>query len=169
VRNLFAGPVRITTWFPQATLVYPGPTIQNATELYMLRVRVPRVADWRPMVIFGGGPQLTGISRRLYADRWLSFAVGENAVANPVVDAVSGQRTAVLKPEYGVFLDRDGSLLTSLDVRLGETEQVVANVYPGVFRIGSYSPGFLVEYLKTRQVRVGIVGSFGLGIGAGPR
>jgi len=173
MRNLFGGSVRLTNWFPQATLTFPDrnlrdATLQNATEVYMIRTKLPGTDTWRLMAIFGGA-QVIGLSRRMYADRWLTVAAGEDPAENPVIDTVTGQETVLLQPNYGAYFDRDGSLLASLVVRTERSERVILNVYPGVLQLGSLSPGLMAEFMKTGQLRVGIVSGFGLGIGTGPR
>ena len=86
-----------------------------------------------------------------------------------IVDPETGQRTVVLAPSAGIFWDRDGSLLASLLVRAGRTEAATLNVHPGVVRIAGYSPGLWAQWLRSRQLRVGLATELGLGVGVGPR
>jgi hypothetical protein len=166
VRDAFSGRLRLTNWFPQATLAFPSQTLQNSTELYMMRARLGGADNWRPMVTFGGS-QLVGVSRRVRGENWLTLAAGEDPAANPVIDPLTGEQTVTLLPNYGAFVDRDGSLLFDLLVRPKRTEWVLINVYPGAMSVGTFAPGLMMEYLATHQARLGIAGRFGLGLGYG--
>lgn len=167
VQRLVIEHVEMTNWPGQPTLQFPDRTAENVQMTAMLRVRLPRTTNWRAMTTFGSA-FLLGVSRAQREGHWISLAAGLDPRDNPIVDPETGQRTVVLAPSAGIFWDRDGSLLASLLVRAGRTEAATLNVHPGVVRIAGYSPGLWAQWLRSRQLRVGLATELGLGVGVGP-
>lgn len=164
VQKLFSTHVEMTNWPGQPALTFPGPALQNMQMTAMVRGRLPWVDDWRPMMTVGAA-FLLGVSRRAGGDDWLSLAAGWDPAENPVVDPLTGKKTVVLNPNAGLFWDRDGSLLASLIVRARREEHVLLNVYPGVVKIGGYSPGLWAQSVEGGGVRFGVATTWGIGIG----
>lgn len=164
VQRLFSTHLEMTNWPGQPALTFPGPTLQNMQMTALVRGKVPRVPDWRPMTTVGAA-FLLGVSRRAGENDWISVAAGWDPALNPVVDTVTGKKTVVLHPNAGLFWDRDGSLLASVIVRLDRQEPVLINVHPGVVRLGGFSPGLWAQLLEGGGVRVGVATPWGFGVG----
>jgi hypothetical protein len=108
---------------------------------------------------------LGGISRDLSRGRSLSVTAGAGVVENPIVDSVTTQRTAVFAPEVGVYFDREGSLLWAATASRRPETLGSVNIYPGVIRVGSLSPGLWLTVLREGGVRFGVATPWGLGVG----
>jgi hypothetical protein len=70
--------------------------------------------------------------------------------------------------DAGLFVDREGSLLASVRVSEGWTQRLRVNVYPGVVRVGAWSPGLYLGHrrgdgwllgVSLADVPVGLAGS----------
>jgi hypothetical protein len=168
VQNFFSNTVELTNWPGQPTFAFPGTTLENAGQEFLLRARVPRTDNFRAFFAFGIST-LGGISIGPKGGTALSFALGADAVDNPIIDYTSGRKTVILKPNAGMFIDRDGSLLFSLTARHSAETIASANLYPGAMRVGGQSFGLWTQALKNGRWRLGLVGSRGIGIGTSAR
>ena len=168
VQNFFSKKVELTNWPGQATFGFPGFTLENAGQEFLLRTGLPRTDIWRVFFAFGIST-LGGISYGTKGGTALSLASGVDAVDTPVVDSLSGKKTVVLKPNAGLFIDHDGSLLFSLTARNSKETIATANLYPGVVRVGGHTFGLWTQMLKNGRWRVGLVASNGIGIGTSAR
>ena len=164
VQRAFSSHVEMTHWSGQPAVTAPTATIQNMQQTTMLRARTPWSKSFRPMTTFGAA-FLLGVSRRMGENDWASVAAGWDPTENRIIDPVTGERTVTLNPNFGLFYDRGGSLLTSLQVRLNRTELIMINVYPGVVHFGRWAPGLYAHVLNNGRIRFGVVPRLGFGIG----
>jgi hypothetical protein len=78
--------------------------------------------------------------------------------------------TTSLTPNFGLFLDRNGSLLVSFVNQTGRTNGPTLNVYPGVLKLGPLDGGLWVPAARGGQdghgIRWGITSRLGGGLGA---
>ena len=168
VQHFFSKTVELTNWPGQATIAFPQATLENAGQEFLLRWRLPRTDRYRGFFAFGIST-LGGISIGQKGGLAFSLAAGADVVDTPIIDPTSGRKTVTLKPNSGLFIDRDGSLLFSLTARDSKETLAFANLYPGVLRIGGQSFGLWTQMLKNGRWRVGIVGPGGVGIGSSAR
>lgn len=168
VQRWFSGErMQLTNWPLQASYALPGETLENVGQQYMLRFKLPSTTRWRGFYLFGVCTVL-GVARDLGDARNLSFGLGVDAVDTPVVDAATDTRTVTLKPNAGIFFDRDGSLLASLLARNGYETTATLNVYPGAFAHRRLPVGFWESALRRGGVRFGVATPLGLGIAHSP-
>jgi hypothetical protein len=71
-------------------------------------------------------------------------------------DLGNGVRTVDLVPSAGVFWDRHNSLMASLLYANTQAYRVRLNVYPGVVRLGGWSPGVFAALNRANQLETGI-------------
>jgi hypothetical protein len=168
VQRLFSGALQFTNWPGQPSIDIASGTIQNVGQQFVLRAPLPYTSHWKVMYDFGMST-LLGLSRTVGNGDAVSIGVGTDAVANPIVDARTGARGATLQFKGGVFYDRNGSLLGSIQFgsRLNDAA-VNVNLYPGVLHIGGVSPGVWLQMPRTGGVRLGVASRWGFGLGHGP-
>jgi hypothetical protein len=168
VQRFFSGPLEFTNWPGQPSIDVNSGTLQNASQQFMLRGRIPGTQRWRLMYDIGLS-HLLGVSYvRPNGGAW-SAAIGPYVVTNPIVDTLRGARTATFRMNGGLFYDREGSLLFSaLYAWHSEVAKLNVNVFPGVLRIGRLSPGVWLQTPERGGVRIGVVSRLGLGLGVGP-
>lgn len=165
VQRLFSTHFQMTNWPGQPAIDVPEATLQNMQMTAMIRADNPWSRDYRVMATFGAS-YILGISRRqAIATDWLSIGAGIDPIETPIIDATTREKTVKLNPNFGIFYDRNGSLLAAFHVRLNRAERVLFNVYPGVVHFGKWSPGLYVHYLDDGRFRFGIVPKWGLGLG----
>ena len=168
MQRTFSGNVEMTDWYGQPVLSLPHKRLENAYSMFMVRAPLPRT-DRAKVITTGGNAFLLGVSARLPRGYWASVTGGVIPFNNPVVDPSHYTKTVNLKPNVGLFLDRNGSLLASFVGLNGMSNGPTLNVYPGVIGSGAWSPGFFVQSATggpdAHALRWGISSRYGLGLG----
>lgn len=162
--------IEFTEWPGQPSLSMPGATIENTFQTTMVRARIPRTSRYRAFTTMGGS-YVAGLSRRMGDSSWVSFGVGSDARSNAVVDSLTGRKTVELLGNFGLFVDRGGSLLWSMVLTSGHDAAATLNIYPGVMRFGrsQLAPGWWTQYLpRQREMRFGVTSGWGVGVGRNP-
>ena len=169
VQRLFSDHVEFTNWPRQPAWVFESQTLENTGQEFVLRGGLPRAKNWRWLCTFGLST-LFGVSYGEADGYSVSLAAGKDAIATPIVDQRTGARTATLRPKESFFIDREGSLLASVDVG-GTPHEVLAsaNVYPGALARLPQLPGAWIEILRGGGARFGVVSRLSIGLGSGPR
>jgi hypothetical protein len=160
VRRQFGRTVEFKSWMGQPSLSAPRETLENAYMMAMLRIAIPGATNWRAINTFGNA-FLFGVSRRIGADYWLSPTLGFDPADNPIIDPATGAKTVTLKPNAGLFLDRNGSLLISVISKGGSTNGATVNIYP----FWRAMPGLWYQRATGGGARFGLVSPVGLGVG----
>jgi len=193
VQRFFGSRLEFTEWPGQPSLDLPGRSVENTFETTMVRLRTRRFPNWRLFTTMGGS-YVGGISHRGRDSTWWSLGAGADAINNPVLDTLTGRKTVELRGNVGLFLDKNGSLLGSILIQSAlhagaqsytngppvttgsltvtnercECARAAVNIYPGVVRIGTWSPGIWVEYLRSHAMRFGVTSKWGVGLGHNP-
>ncbi len=162
--------IEFTEWPGQPSLSMPGATLENTFQTTMVRARIPRTSNYRVFTTMGGS-YMGGLSRRTGDSTWVSLGLGSDARSNSVVDSLTGRKTVELLGNFGIFVDKGGSLLWSAVFTSGYDAAATLNIYPGVIRFGrsQLAPGWWTQYLpQQREMRFGVTTSWGVGVGRNP-
>jgi len=115
-------------------------------QFYVVKLPLERTHTWSLISTFGMN-ELFGISRKFNGGKSLSLTGG--VIINSLTDAYISQNqqslTATLRWSAGIYYDVNNSLLTSLIVTGADHNRLRLNVYPGLLKIGSFSPGIYVD------------------------
>jgi hypothetical protein len=84
------------------------------------------------------------------------FSIAGGFMAGKLINLQDGIRTVDLVPSAGVFWDRHNSLLVSLLYANTQAYRARINVYPGLVRLGFWSPGFFVAVNRAERIEGGI-------------
>lgn len=166
--RFFSRTLHLTDWSLQPTLALNNGTLQNNGQYFAMKWKLPWSEDFYLFHYFGLRG-LFGLTRRFQDGDALSGAGGVRAVRLRVLDPELFLLTAVLTWEAGVFYDRNNSLLASLLVGGSPDNPFTLNVYPGVLRIGGFSPGFWVLLSREFGVSAGITTVWTPGVGVTAR
>jgi hypothetical protein len=160
--------LELTEWPGMPTVAYPGGTLENTFQTTLVRIALPRTQSWRAFTTMGGS-YVGGASRRVGDSTWWSVGFGWDARTNPILDPVTGRKTVELLGNVTLFVDRAGSLLGSIVLKSGYDAAATMNLYPGVIRLGGWSPGLWGQLLRDPAgLRLGVVSPLGIGIGRNP-
>jgi hypothetical protein len=160
--------VELTNWAGQPAINAPEGTLENTTQEFVIRAKLPRTDMWRALIGFGVS-SVAGVSYGKRDGVAVSLAGGADVVRNPIVDTLTDRRTVIPKPYGGVFVDRQGSLLFSMMLRDSKEVVGIMNLYPGVIDVKGYTTGLWAQLLRDGSWRFGIVPTWGLGLGQNQR
>jgi len=143
VPEFFAGTLHLADWSLQPAWSPVTGTIENQGINYSVRWGLP-FAEKFSLFYYWGLTGLLGLSYSADGSNSISAGAGLRAKELVTADDADGRRklTTTLAWNAGIFYDRENSLLWSLVVSGISDYKVHLNVYPGVFSLGGFSPGF---------------------------
>jgi hypothetical protein len=155
VRRFFSEELHLTDWSLQPSIALNNGTLQNNGQYFSLKWKFP-FSDSYSLFHYFGLRGLFGVSRRFESGEALSVGAGVRAVSLRLLDPNFFLLTTVLKWEVGFFYDRDNSLLASLFIGGATDNPVTLNIYPGILKIGGFSPGIWALYSRQYGITVGL-------------
>jgi hypothetical protein len=167
IARFFSGPLRAAVWPSQASIVAPsGRLVNNGNHLIM---KIPwSLIPYTSLFFRTGLSGQWGLTFHHPDGFDLSFAAGYEADWM-YIDEETGAEHVDLLPTLGLFLDRKGSLLASVNFSRIPDRYLSINVYPGV--IGGADRGFgaWIVVGEGPRLEVGFTNRrwFGLGLGLG--
>lgn len=142
-------------------------TLENNGQNYMMRLRLGRQTPWYLFYHWGNGAEL-GATRHLGGGHHLSAGAGFVAKDLLNVDGIS--ETVTLASTFGLFYDRDTSLLASAIYTQDKQYRWRLNVYPGLIRCGPLQPGLTFIATRSKDFLVGLtLATLRLPVGLGAR
>jgi len=164
VCRFFSKELNLADWSLQPTFALNNGTLQNNGQYFSLKWKLPWTDSYYLFHYFGLRG-LFGITRKFDDGAAISVSAGVRAVRLKLLDPSIYLLTAVLKWEVGIFYDQDNSLLACLLRRGTEENPVTVNVYPGILKIGDFSPGVWALYSKNYGFSAGVTTIWTPGVG----
>jgi hypothetical protein len=165
VKRVFSRHLIMSDWSLQPSVTLTRGELHNHGNYFAIKWPLPFYPRLRLFTYFGEATT-GGLSYKLDAEYSLSFAVGgaatrlENEATHRVQNVVTFEPTAL------VFIDRNESLLASLQVSDIEDYFIHLNVYPHAFTPRGPSVGFWTIFDKHGHAGVGVCFAL-LGFGPG--
>ncbi|MBN2170277.1 MAG: hypothetical protein JW819_03020 [Candidatus Krumholzibacteriota bacterium] len=153
VCRFFSEKLHLQDWSYQPAWDPRRETLENNGQNFSMKLGLPGSERWSLFYHFGTHGE-GGLSRTWPGGDCFSFAGGFKA--KELVDLAQGQRTVDLAVTAGLFWDRRGSLLASLQYAGTKDYRLRLNVYPGVFRLGPVSPGIFLALDDRSRMLVGV-------------
>jgi hypothetical protein len=141
VNRFFGRRLHLRDWSSQPALDPATGAMENQGQNFSIKLALPTSDRWSMFYYFGNHGEL-GLS---YArPDGSAFSAGAGLTAKGLVQIGRGVETADLVPSYGLFYDRNGSLMLSLTVARTSRYRWRMNAYPGLLHVGRFSPGVFV-------------------------
>jgi hypothetical protein len=140
INRFFSEKVVMADWSLMPSLAPHDMTIQNNGQNFSFKWKLP-FSKKLSFFHYYGLQGLTGASYLLPHGRAFSVGIGVRAKELIVIDQQTRRQTVSLVWNGGLFYDRDNSLLCSLLLSGQPDKVLIFNAYPGLFRIGQFSPG----------------------------
>ena len=167
VSRFFGRTLHMSDWSYQPLFDPRLGTLENNGQNYMIRYRMGKQTPWYLFYHWGNGAEL-GATRHLGGGHHVSAGAGFVAKELLEVDGIS--ETVSLASTFGLFYDRDTSLLASLIYTQEKQYRWRLNVYPGLFELGPLRPGLTFISTRSGDYLVGLtVTSLRLPVGLGAR
>lgn len=164
VARFFSNTVRLRDWSPQASITLPNGEVQNNGQLMAYKVPLSRTRGVEMLTVLGITGQL-GAMQHVGKGHSVGFAAGVEGV-DRVVDPVTQLETVNLTFSFGLYWDRDDSLMGSVLYGRTTENELAVNVYPGVLPKPFRSLGLWGVRTREGRVRFGVA-SAGAGVGIG--
>ena len=149
VCRFFSQTLNLAEWSMQPCYNVGNGNLENMGQFYVAKYPISRDNSWYLMTHFGLHGMF-GFSRHVREGHSVSLTAGflvEDLIEAEQDDGGSAQK-AVLTWRAGAFYDLNNALLASVMVSTKRASQIRINVYPGVVRIGNWSPGFFLSGSK---------------------
>lgn len=161
VARFFNQKLNMADWSYQVTFNPFDKTINNLGQNFVMKFWLNKDESLGLFYHFGTHGEL-GLSFKQKDRDCLSFGFG--LVAKKLVNQSKRrdlrELTADLVPSAGVFYDRNNSLLLSLTYSQTQDFKFRVNLYPGLVKIGNFSPGFHLSLNQRNQLNAGITFRF---------
>lgn len=153
VSRFFSRSLHMSDWSFQPLYDPRRGTIQNQGQNYMLRLRLGRRTPWYLFYHWCNGAEV-GATRHMGSGHYVS--VGAGLVAKDLFKVDSFSETVNLATSFGVFYDRDTSLLASAIYNEKKHYRWRLNIYPGLMRLGPLQPGLTFITTRSDEFLVGL-------------
>ncbi len=153
VARFFGETLSMRDWSFQPIYDPRNGTLEGMGQNYMVRLRLGQTTPWHLFYHWGNSGEL-GLSREFAGGHHLSMGGGFVAKNLEDVDGIS--ETVNLASTFGVFWDRNGSLLASVLYAKEKDYRYRFNLYPGVIKLGSFRPGITFISARNKDFIAGI-------------
>jgi hypothetical protein len=168
VNHFFTHTMILSDWSLQPAVMLPSGQLQNAGNYYSLKFPLPFYRDLR-LFAYGGYSSLAGLSWKFDRQHSVTVAAGGRVDYFDNSSTVEVANIVQMRPSGAIFLDRNESLLASVQVSDAKDYFLQMNVYPNA--IVHTDPGFGFFTVLTKDARfavgVSVTRLLGLGVGAG--
>lgn len=168
VAEFFSTRLRVRDWSLQPALAAPRRELHNVGNYYAVKFPVPYVPRLE-LFSYVGFSTLGGLSLRVGRGLSVSAAGGVKIITLQNSDTTSLANVIASRPSGALFLDRNDSLLASLQVSDVSDYFVHANLYPNALFRSKPGVGFFAAASREAQWMAGVsfTGSLGLGVAVG--
>jgi hypothetical protein len=146
VCRFFSEKLILNEWSLQPSINFRTGKLENGGQFYVGKIPLGRTHTWG-LVSYFGMQEMFGFTRTFSNERSISIMGGP--IVNNLLDANVSQSqksyTASLRWSAGVFYDVKNSALISLSMSGADHNKLRLNIYPGVIKIGSFSPGIFLQ------------------------
>ncbi len=153
IAHLFGETLNMRDWSFQPFYDPRNGTLENVGQNYTMRLRLGQTTPWHLFYHWGNSGEL-GASRELGGGHFLSAGAGFVAKNLQDVDGIS--ETVNLATTFGLFWDRESSLLASFLYAKDKDYRYRLNIYPGVVKLGPLRPAFTLISARNNDFLAGI-------------
>jgi hypothetical protein len=146
VSEFFSEKLSLNDWSMQPAVAFYPFSIRNVGQNFVMKYPLTSSGKTSLLYHFGAFGML-GLSFKTHDEEAISFGVGVSSKRVYTVDTRNGSvtKSIVVGPIAGVYWDRNNSLLASFVVCDSFNEILRFNIYPGILKILSVSPGIFTS------------------------
>lgn len=166
VNHFFSHTLNMADWSHMPTFTVPHGTIQNQGQYFSLKYALPFYKPLRLFARLGMSTHL-GLSYKFKNEYSISVGAGVRSYQLQFLDSAARQVTVTTTPTAGIFLDRNNTVVASLVWSHSTDNWFHAQMYPGVLRLGNFSPGLWAIIGREGYATFGIASKYTFGVGIG--
>lgn len=155
VAKYFSETLNLSDWSLQPSFRINDKTLQNNGQYFTIKWQLPFSEKWQLFYTFGMDG-LLGLSNKIDEERTISIGAGFIGRELIDIDEDKNIKTVKLAWSTGIFYDRNNSLMASLKISDHIDYQAVINIYPGIIKLGNFSPGLWTAIDKKGKYMIGI-------------
>lgn len=159
VKRFFAEELNLSDWSQQPSLSLRNGEIHNNDQFFSVKWKFPFSDSWHAFYYFGTNG-VGGLSYKFNNGTAISVGAGLAASDLIVLDEKTNKKTLGLVGNFAAFYDKNNSLLASLAVTIKTDYMVNVNIYPGLVKIGGFSPGLWGAYSQNGNYIFGITATW---------
>jgi hypothetical protein len=166
VQRFFSQKLHMADWSLQPSITFTDLALHNCGQYYSFKWEIPFE---RRLSLFSrlGMGTLVGASWKFKNGDAISAGAGVRSGERYLLDEIARQVSISTPFSFGIFYDRNNSLLASVQVSDVSDYFINANVYPGLIKIGKFSPGLWAVFDRKGYPTIGITTRYTLGTGLG--
>ncbi len=166
VCRFFSEKLHMADWSLQPTITFTDFTLQNSGQYFSFKWELPFE---RRIALFArvGMGTLGGLSWKFPNGTAVSLGAGVRSAERYLISEKGRQVSLTTPFSIGIFYDRNNSLLASIQVSDVSDNFICANIYPGLIKLGNFSPGVWATIDKKGYPTIGITTRYTLGVGLG--
>jgi hypothetical protein len=157
VSEYFSETFSLNDWSMQPAFSFYPLSIRNVGQNFVMKYPLTSSGKTSLMYHFGAFGML-GLSFKTNNEDAISFGLGVSSKRVYTVDTRNGSvtKSIIVGPMGGLYWDRNNSLLASFVICDSFYEIVRLNLYPGILKIFSVSPGFFASFGERGKCTFGI-------------
>jgi hypothetical protein len=164
VNKFFKEELNMADWSLQPSLGVTDMSIRNNGQYFSVKWKIPFSEQWYLFHYFGMNG-LGGLSYKQADGSAYSVGVGMRGKNLYVVDKARDLLSLNLTWNIGFFYDVNNSLLASVMASGQNRNMLNINIYPGLIKIGKFSPGLWGAFEKDGNVTLGVSTIYAPGVG----
>jgi hypothetical protein len=164
VARFFGRTLNMADWSYQPSINLVNGNLENHGQNFAMKLNIPWWERWQLFYHYGTHGEL-GLTRRL--NNHDSFSFGFGFKASKLIEITEGINGVDLAFTGGLFYDRNNSLLASLLVAQTKDYRFRLNLYPGLFNIGPFTPGFFLADRRNNGMVFGVTYIYSPGLPLG--
>ena len=166
VQRFFSQKLHMADWSMQPSITFTDFALHNCGQYYSLKWELPFERRLSLFTRLGMG-SLAGFSWKFPNGAAISVSAGVRSGERYLLSEVARQVSVTTPFSFGIFYDKNNSLLASIQVSDVSDYFINANVYPGLIKIGNFSPGLWAVFDRRGYPTIGISTRYTLGVGLG--
>lgn len=159
VQRFFSEDLNLADWSFQPSFSLRNFHLHNNGQFFSIKWKFPFSERWHLFYYFGTNG-VGGVSYKRTDGSFISVGIGLVAKALIDVDNLTNKKSVDLVPNIGLFYDVGNSLMASLSISRKTDYMANLNIYPGLVRIGGFSPGFWFVVSAEGKPIIGLTTSF---------
>ncbi len=163
VQKFFSRKLNLADWSYQPSISIKDFSIQNNGQYFMAKYELPFIRNVYATYFFGMCG-MGGLSYKFPGGDAISVSVGARSRDRVVTNPNTNMYKIDLHWDAAIFYDRNNSLLASVFYSVYTQNRLNVNIYPGVIKFGSLSPGFWAFMKRDGKWVVGFSTRLGFGM-----
>lgn len=166
VSRFFSETLNMADWSHIPAVSFRDNTLQNSGQYFIYKWFIPRNPKWGLFMRWGMGTY-AGVTYKVNPEHAITISAGPKSHIFKIIDESAKVSSTTLTWAAFLAWDKNNTPLMTLQVSGAEDYTVLLNIYPGVIRMGKFSPGIYGVVGRDGTGSFGISAKYSPGFGVG--